>query len=277
MKGFGFNPEKQALVAAIQKRNLKQAETALAQIEKRLASEEALAVVMQILSTLPQADVDWATENLISDQMYAALDEQVSMMFYDILTAKGFRAGREFSFSETGFVLTQAAYDAILPEVPEAYRDIFSTEMVTIQTQSPIATLEAQLGVPFIDNLLERIEQRMLSLSDRAASMYLYNIAIGVENRTGIPMMEILIGHFGENERFCKVFDLIQQGKSAENSDWVYDLVASAGGEAELQSDPNDPSDHQLSRRAMELLDTVYLGSKPIAPGIEAIDQLDNR
>jgi hypothetical protein len=276
MKGFGFNPEKQALVAAIQGRNLKQAEKALAQIEKRLSSEEALGVVMQILSALPQADVDWATENLISDQMYDTLDEQVSMMFYDMLTAKSFRAGREFSFGENGFILSQAAYDAILPEVPEAYRDVFSTEMVTIQAESPIDQLEQQLGVPFIDNLIERIEQRMPSLSDREASMYLYNIGNGVENRTGIPMMEILIGHFGENERFGKVFDLIQKGKSAENSDWIYDLVASAGGEAELQPDPDDPANHQLSRRAMELLDTVYLGSRPFAPIIEALDQLDN-
>jgi hypothetical protein len=264
MKGFGLNQEKQALTKAILRRDLKQVNQLMTQLEKRLSGEEVLGFLMQILSTLSPEDVNWVTENIISEQMLDVLDEQVTLMFYEMLTSKGFRPGREFSLTEEGFLLSQAAYDAVLPEIPAEYQEVFSTEMVRIRTDSPIDPLEQKLGVPFIDNLLGRIERRLPTLDDREAAMYIYNICTGVENRTNIPMMEILLGHFEEDSKFGKVFDLIQQEKLAENNDWIYDLVASAGGEAEIQPNPNDPSDYQLSQRAIELLDTVYSGKNSL-------------
>lgn len=275
MKGFGLNREKQALAKAIQARNLKQVNQVMAQIEKRLSEEELLGFLMQILSDLTPDDVNWATEHIISEDMFDVLDEQMTLMFYEMLTSKGFRPGREFSLTEEGFVLSQAAYDAVLPEVPAEFREAFSSEMVKIQTESPIDTLEQKLGVPFIDNLIGRVEQRLSTLDDRQASMYIYNICTGVESRTGIPMMEILLGHFEEDPKFGRVFDLIEQGESADNSDWIYDLVASAGGEAELQPDPSDPASYQLNPQAIDLLDTVYLGKKPPLSVIEATRRLD--
>lgn len=272
-----MNREKQALAKAIQARNLKQVNQVMAQLENRLSGEELLGFLMQILSNMPPDDVDWATENIISEDLFEVLDEQMMMMFYEMLTSKGFRPGREFSLTEAGFRLSKAAYDAVIPEIPAEFREAFSSEMVKIQTESPIDTLEQQLGVPFIDNLIGRVEKRLPTLNDRQAAMYVYNICTGVENRTGIPMMEILLGHFEEDPKFGKIFDLIQQGKSAENSDWIYDLVASAGGEAELHPDPNHPSDYQLNHRAMELLDTVYSGKQPLSPIVEALDRLENQ
>ncbi|MBW4522111.1 MAG: hypothetical protein KME16_20835 [Scytolyngbya sp. HA4215-MV1] len=277
MKGFGYSQEKRAIVQVIQKRNLKEAEKLLNRLERQISGEQLLSLLMEAISTLPVEDATWAAENLIPDEVYDNINEQVSMMLYQSLIDKGFRPGRDFRVTEAGLILSPAAHAAILPDVPAEYQEIFTTEMVTIQTESAIDVLEAELGVPFVDNLIQRIEQRLPTLNDLQASMYLFNICEGVETRTDIPIMEILIGHFGEDQRFNLIFDLIQRGESAENSDWISDLVASAGGEAELMPDPDDPTGCHLSPKASQLLDQVYQGSRSLEPLIQASHLLDER
>jgi hypothetical protein len=275
MKGFGFSQEKRSLAQVIKKRNLKEAEKLLARLAQKISDEQLFNLLMETISELPIDDATWASEHLIPDEMYENISEQVSMMLYQSLVEKGFRPGRDFRVTAEGLVLSTAAHAAILPDVPPEYREIFSSEMVTIQTEFPIEPLEAELGVPFVDNLIQRVGQRLPQLDDRQASMYLFNICEGVETRTEIPMMEILIGHFGEDSRFNHIFDLIQQGEYAENIDWIYDLVASAGGEAEMTSSPDDPTDHQLSPQAVKLLDRVYRGSRSLEPLIQARELLE--
>lgn len=256
-----FAQEKQAIAQAIQQRNVQQAEQLLSGLEQRTSTPEVTGLLIEVLSSLSPEDVAWVTENLIPEDVYAEIDEQVMMMLYQMLVQKGFQPGRDFSISAGGIVLSPAAHDAILPDIPPDYRDVFSSEIVTIQTESPVQILEQELGIPFVDNLLNRIDQRLPTLRDLEAAMYLYQLCTGVEKRTGIPLMEILISQFGEDPQFAQIFGLIDQGKAAENNDWVYDLVTSTGGDAEIQPDPEDRTKYLLTAEGKRLLDRVYQGN----------------
>lgn len=279
MKGFGYSREKNLIAKAIQTHNIALVDKQLSEFEKRLPAKQMASLLFEVIETLPADDKTWAYANLLPQEALQEMYQEAITLLYKILIESGFEAGRDFSTSEQGLKMSRQASEALLKELPADFQANFD-EMVTsgvivIQDESPIDVLEAQLGVPFVENLLQRIERRLPDLTDSEACTYLYNIFEGVEARTGISVVDLVSSRLQANKRLGKLFQMMEKGETEENIDWMFDLVCAAGGEAQLQLDPEEAGNWILSRQAIELLDKVYFGERPVASLIEAAEVIE--
>lgn len=266
MKGFGGSREKSSIARAIATHNRAEVEKAMEPFAQRLSAREMASFLFEIVETLPPEDMAWAYANLVPEEAVEEIQQEAVATIYQLLMELGFELGRDFSATEQGVRMSRAASEALLLELPEEFRntldELVRSGAIAIEEESPIDRLEQQLGVPFVENLLQRIEQRLPTLTNRQAATYLYNIFEGVEARTGIPMVDLVCGRFRNNKRIERILQAIEAGDEEENSDWVYDLAIAAGAQMQPMS-AAAPDRFSFNRRALALLDAVYLGEKP--------------
>ncbi len=273
MKDSEYSLEKDLLKQAILHRSVSEVEQITNKLGDHLSAQEIGSLLFELIKTLPAVDMAWCYANLLPPEAWEEMQQEALGTLCEILLEKGMRPGRDFSTRVDGINLSLAAKASLLEDIPEdslsMFEDLIATGAIIVQDKSSIQLLEERLGMPFIDNLLQRIEQRLPSLSDQEAATYFCSIFQGVEARTGIPMLDLLAGHFHADLRFAKIFEVIQSGELVENNDWVFDLVAALGGESEFLPDPLDPEQKILTDRGNELLALVYQEEIPFFPFVD--------
>ncbi|MBD1938225.1 hypothetical protein [Microcoleus sp. FACHB-68] len=279
MKGFGYSREKSLIAKAIKTHDVAVVDKQISEFEQRISAKQMASLLFEVIETLPAEDKIWAYSNLLPQEALQEMYQEAVTLLYKLLIEHGFEAGRDFSTSEQGLKMSRQASETLLKELPADFQanfdDMVTSGVIVIQDESPIDVLEAQLGVPFVENLLQRIERRLPDLTDSEACTYLYNIFEGVEAQTGISVVDLVSSRLQGNKRLGKLFQMMEKGETEENIDWMFDLVCAAGGEAQLQPDPEDAGNWILSRQAIELLDKVYLGERPVASLIEAAELIE--
>ncbi|MBW4680456.1 MAG: hypothetical protein KME19_10100 [Microcoleus vaginatus WJT46-NPBG5] len=279
MKGFGYSREKNLIAKAIKTHNMAVVDKQLTEFEKIMPAKQMASLLFEVIEALPADDKIWAYANLLPKDALQEMYQEAITLLYKILIENGFEAGRDFSTSEQGLKMSRQASETLLKQLPADFQanfeEMLRSGVIVIQDESPIDVLEAQLGVPFVENLLQRIERRLPDLTDSEACTYLYNIFEGVEARTGISVVDLVSSRLQGNKRLGKLFQMMEKEETEENLDWMFDLVYAAGGEAHLQPDPEDAGHWILSRQAIKLLDKVYLGERPVASLIEAAELIE--
>lgn len=279
MKGFGYSREKSLIAKAIKTHSVAAVDKQIAQFERSISAKQMASLLFEVIETLPADDISWAYANLLPQESVQEMQQEAVTLLYKLLTERGFEPGRDFSTSDRGIRMSLPASEALLEDLPPEFRGNFDalleSGVIVIQEVSPIDELEKQLGVPFVENLLQRIEHRLPNLTDGEACSYLYNIFEGVEARTGISMVDLVSSRLRKNKRLGKLFQMLENGEFEENSDWMVDLVCAAGGEAEFPLDLEEAGDPILSRQAMELLDKVYVAERPVASLLEAAEMIE--
>ncbi|NEP15302.1 MAG: hypothetical protein F6J97_00100 [Leptolyngbya sp. SIO4C1] len=180
-----------------------------------------------------------------------------SIQIFRMLIEAGAEPGRDFScdlsdqtvrLTERGFILLQNAYPGIdWPAI---------TEVTQRDIEGPVQQLEADLGVNFVERMLQAVQQQLELLPAAKAAWYLQQVMSGVERRTGVALYHCLLQRFPEAQP--QVETLLEMADAEPCNDWICDLILAAGGteqDCEIVAE-----DVFLSETGMERLNTVWTG-----------------
>lgn len=272
MKGFGYSREKKLIAKAIATRNRAEVAKMIAEIRPNLSAIQRADLLLEVLLTQPAGDRVWVYGSVLPKDRWQDIFPEVFRCLYEFFIERGLQPGKDFGNTLQSVWVSRAASSAMLPELPDNLREAFEKFIkggfISIQDVPPMEVLEKQLGVPFMENLQQRMKLRLPTLTDGEAATYLTNIFGGIEARTGI-----WIGYFflelREEERWSRIFKLIMRDKNEPNIDWMVDLICAAGGESEIQPNPEKPNELVISQRGIELLDSVYYGGESLSSIME--------
>ncbi len=267
MTGFGFQREKRLLAKLIEQQD---AEKYQAFVQKLVAIHGADKVtnwvVNDILPTSSSDSMAWCYRLMLGDERYALMNQKAVETLVEILVDKGHVPGKDFSIHpEGGLILSSNANESILEDVPEEFRDMLRAELLQAELPDAQATLEASLGVPFVTNLLSRVETRIPTLTDAQAIGYLVTMSSGVEEKTQINLFPILMNHVRVQfpERLKAILENIEAENWDEQSPEAFiDLIIAAGGESELLPHPEEPGQYLISRKGLQVLASVFEGGE---------------
>lgn len=176
-----------------------------------------------------------------------------------LLIQAGATPGKDFScdssseachITERGFNLLQQAY----PQID--WGSI--AESVEVSSQQAIDALHSHLGVDFVDRIVHYILQRLRQLPSEQASWYLQQILGGVEQRTGIPLLQMLVERVDLPRQLRIECLLHDEAIATPCAEWMTDLVMAAGGTAQDIAFEGD--DAVLTEHGLRLLATVWAG-----------------
>lgn len=267
MPGFGFEKEKRLLAKLIEQQN---AEKYQAFVQKLVAIHGANKVtnwvVNDVLPTSSSDSMAWCYQLMLGDERYALMKHKAVETLVEILVDKGHIPGQDFSIHpEGGLILSSDASESLLEDVPEEFRDMLRVELPQVELPNAQATLEASLGVPFVANLLNRVENRIPTLTDAQATCYLVTISSGVEEKTQINLFPVLMNHLKVQfpNRLEAILENIKAEIWAEQSpDAFIDLIIAAGGESELLLHPEEPGEYLINRKGLQVLASVFEGGE---------------
>jgi hypothetical protein len=157
---------------------------------------------------------------------------------------------QSYRINERGFILLQNAF----PEID--WHTI--ARSVEVDFEQPVEILHESLGVNFVDNIMQSLEQRLISMGDPEAAWYVHQILNGVEQRTGISLYHFLQKHLSAFQRLRLERLLDYDGEPVLCDEWISDLVLAAGGTS--QDFEADATGVLLTERGMYLLSQVWHG-----------------
>jgi hypothetical protein len=123
-----------------------------------------------------------------------------------------------------------------------------SSKKLYADQRQKIQYLEQELGVPFVENILKCIRQRVTELDQESLNEYLWHIYHGIENRTGISLWLF------DNNLCQKHFKPEIPGKPCLL--WVTDILKSASKNINNLTFPLNKENSQLLLR---VYDSGYL------------------
>ncbi|KYC43983.1 hypothetical protein WA1_02225 [Scytonema hofmannii PCC 7110] len=283
MKGFGLQKEKRLLVKIISSQNSKAYQEFIGKLYLRLGIDRTTDLVInEVLPTLPPEDYKWCYETMLGQTGYEHMKQEASNALYQVLVEKGYTPGTDFSIHpQGGIILSDNASEALLVDVPENFRAKIRAELKTTIIPNALDTLEEHLGVPFLEQLLQRVSARLTTFTDSEAATYLAVMTSGFQERTQIELFPILLNHVAQAhpERIQGIVHIMKKLDDLDSSEQTHkvmlDLVCAAGGENELMPHPdrpNDPDECVISRRGMEIFAQVWHGERSVYEIIGALD-----
>jgi hypothetical protein len=157
---------------------------------------------------------------------------------------------QSYRINERGFILLQNAF----PEID--WHDI--AHMAEFDVQQPVQALHEALGINFVDNIIHCIEQRLAGMDDPEAAWYVHQVLNGVEQRTQVPLYQLLQQQLSAFQQAHLERLLAYDGEPVLCDAWISDLVLSAGGSS--QDFEADESGVLLTEQGMYLLSQVWQG-----------------
>lgn len=184
------------------------------------------------------------------------------IQLFRMLVEAGAQPGEDFSYdlghgtchiNERGFILLQNAFPHI------NWQEISS--LIKRDLEGPVTTLNQHLGVDFVANIMQRLQQRLEQLPTNAAAWYAHQILGGVEQRTGIALYQ-LIQRTLPSETCQHLAQLLQLTPITPCNAWIEDLVLAAGGSS--NDIDYDGQEILLSEVGITLLSQVWTGELEI-------------
>lgn len=172
--------------------------------------------------------------------------EDDAIRLFRMLVEAGATPGEDFSYN----LQTASAEisDRAFEKLQSAYPDIdWSSvcERINVDPAIPIDALDRYLGVDFTERILLRIEQRISELAPTEATWYLQQILGGVENRTKVPLYQLLQQRLPLDKQMW--LEQLLRSPASPCYVWMGDLIEAAGG---------DPEDIELSGEEATLTQT---------------------
>lgn len=285
MAGFGFHKEKRLLAKVISSQNSQTYQDLIGKLCLRLGKDRAVdLLIKEVLPTLPPTDFEWCYKTMLGQKRYERMTQEAMNTLHQILIDKGYIPGKDFSIHpQGGILLSENASEALLANVPEEFRADVRADLKTTTFPSALETLEQHLGVPFLERLLQRVNERLPTYTDSQAGAYLAIMASGFEDRTQIELFPILLNYMAQahSERIQGIMDVMKKHDADELDSSkpalhvMLDLICAAGGEDELKPHPdypNDPDQTVVSRRGLEIFAKVWHGDRSVYEVIGALD-----
>ncbi|NEQ50686.1 MAG: hypothetical protein F6K11_11215 [Leptolyngbya sp. SIO3F4] len=191
-----------------------------------------------------------------------------NVQLFRMLIEAGAQPGEDFSYdlsqgtchiNERGFILLQNAFPHI------DWHEISS--VIEKDLEEPVQKLNQHLGVDFLAALIQRLQMRLHQLATNEATWYVHQVLGGVEQRTGIPLYQLLQRELPSN--LCQQLDqLLKLTPMTPCHVWVEDLVIAAGGSA--NDIEYDGQEVLLSEVGITLLTEVWIGELEIHEDLAA-------
>ncbi|RUT06552.1 hypothetical protein DSM106972_028090 [Dulcicalothrix desertica PCC 7102] len=288
MKGFGFQKEKRLLIKIISSHNSKAYQEFIGKLCWKFGAERISDLfINEVLPALSPEDFKWCYKTMLGQTGYERMKQEMMNTLSQMLIDKGYTPGKDFSINpEGGVILNNNASEALLADIPEDLRVSIRAEFKPITLPDALDSLEKHLGVPFRERLLQRVSDRLLSLSDNEAATYLAVMSCGFEDRTQIELFSILLSHVAEvyPERIQGILDEMKKPDDLDSSKSTHkvmlDLISAAGGEDELRphpDHPNDPDEGLISRRGLEIFAQVWRGERSVYEVIAVLDRVTKK
>lgn len=191
------------------------------------------------------------------------MEEAVNL--FQLLVQAGAMPGEDFSCD-----LSRQSYrlsDRCIQLLREAYLQVDWDDVLgysyNYNPQPAIDAIHQQLGVPFVDRLLERISSRLWTLPESQCLGYLNQMALGLEAQTGLLLYAVLQTRL-DLATLARLEWLIRQEMMDPCDIWLEDLVLAAGGnEADVLVEEEGVA---LSERGVQLLTLVWAGEFELTP-----------
>jgi hypothetical protein len=170
---------KQQLFAAISSQNMQSVKKILNKVESTLVTE----LLNEVLLQVDHANFVWFLEEYAGKERYQEAVADVSVVMSQQLIKSGFKAGSDFSLHPDGrlFMSKQAnKYFVNNFLKKEDYTDI---SVVSNEQPSSMQILEKTLGVPFFDNLSKLAGNRLATMDNATASIYVLWLMQGISSR----------------------------------------------------------------------------------------------
>ena len=191
-----------------------------------------------------------------------------NIQLFRMLVEAGAQPGADFSYdlgqgtchiNERGFILLQSAF----PDID--WHEISS--VVERDLEGPVQRLNQHLGVNFSAAIIRRLQQRLGQLPTNEAAWYAHQVLVGVEQRTGIPLYQLIQRDLPTAT--CQRLDqLLKLTPIATCNVWLEDLVLAAGGSA--NDIEYDGEEVLLSEAGVTLLVQVWTGELTIQDELAA-------
>lgn len=191
-----------------------------------------------------------------------------NVQLFRMLIEAGAQPGEDFSYdlsqgtchiNERGFILLQQKFPHI------DWHEISS--VIERDLDGPIQSLNQHLGVNFAATLLQRLQERLQQLPTNEATWYVHQILGGVEQRTGIPLYQLVQRELPSDA--CGHLDqLLKLTPMTPCHVWIEDLVMAAGGAS--HDIEYDGEEVLLSEVGIELLAKVWTGDLEIQDDLAA-------
>lgn len=190
-KSFGFQREKRLLTKVVQAKDATKFQALTEKLVLVHGAEKVTDwVVDEVLPSVGADSMAWVYKFMLGEEGYARMQEKALEAVSETLVQKGYAPGRDFSVHpDGGFILSSESSEALLQDVPEHYREKVRADVLQAEERLDAQTaLERYLGVPFVDNLLGRVEARIPKLTNTQVATYLVTIGVGVGQRTQIEL-----------------------------------------------------------------------------------------
>lgn len=186
------------------------------------------------------------------------LTASIAHLFQSLVKA-GAVPGRDISVGPGGASLQMSEHGYTI--LQEQHPDL-AWQNVTVAedpAEAAMTTLHHHLGLDFTARLLSLIVGQLKRLTEPQLVWYLQEMLGGVEERTGIPVYDLLLQHLSP-EAQIRLRYLLQYSTVAEPcSEWISDLIVAAGGD---ESDCCVDGDTiMVSERGLRLLALVWVGA----------------
>ena len=178
---------------------------------------------------------------------------------FQVLVEAGAIPGEDFSCNAADSTcrVTERAYRLLQERHPEYDWDRFS-RIAKRDPHQAIQAINHHLGINFVDRILDRMTYRLGELPSERAAWYLKQILYGVEQKTGVPLYELLLESL--NVHLCRYAETLmaEDAIAMPTGEWIGDLILAAGG----SSDDFELQDQEvlLTEQGMRLLAEIWLG-----------------
>lgn len=162
---------------------------------------------------------------------------QAAVDLFQILVQAGAMPGEDFSCDpdQQAYHLNQRCYDLLQAAYPEVdWLEILGDPQAGVAAH--IAALHQQLGHKFVDQIVERMTERLATLPDDSAAGYVQAVLIGVESATGITLYPFLMESLNLAEQARLEWLLRQAVEAIPGNECLQDIMQASGATAEEYS-----------------------------------------
>lgn len=152
--------------------------------------------------------------------------DEPAIDFFRLLVEVGAVPGEDFSCDAVrqAYRLNERCYHLLQAAYPDV--DWFMIlQAIQPDPAQLVQQLHAELGCPFVDNLVERIRVRIKTLPEEQAAGYCQALLDGVGEATGIALHPFLVDELGMAEQVRLEWLLRQAVKTVPYNDCLLDLM----------------------------------------------------
>lgn len=270
---------KRLLIKAIQRRNLADIQTLIAQWQKVLGVDKLTDVIVN--EVMVECDADshsWFLQTILGQSQYEQMQGQAQNNLVQLLINTGLELGKDFSFGkDSEMIISDRTQEILLNQVPEHHQASLASQIQSSPLLDPVIAIEQQLGCPFFTNLTEIAAQKVRVLSNSQAAAYLGVVVAGLVQRhpllqeVDFPTQFILGALAGLPPARLTAILNDQQTQPTFNELLIFqDLLAALG---DPQAHHVTAEDGGLSLEQLKKLDLIWSGDRRLAEIIAMLER----